>query len=319
LSAIRTQGTAPSATRMAGPLVIWNPTAGGGGTEDVDKRREELRALLVEHGVDAEIFASESEREGVERVDAALRDGHRTIVAAGGDGTVRAVAVRLLDRDAVLGILPMGTAMNVARSLDIPLELPQAADVLRAGSQRRIDVGQVRGETFLEVASIGASAELLAGSREAKEGRIGRAIELLRQGVRHRRTRVRLKLDGREVQGRAPAIAVANGRFTGRGLELVPQAALDDGRLDVLVFEGFGGVELLVHLARLLLGRANDRRIRRYRAATVEVRTHRPLPIRIDSGVVGTTPAVFSTRLRALRVIAPARLPAPTADTLSAG
>jgi YegS/Rv2252/BmrU family lipid kinase len=304
---------------MTATLVIWNPTAGGGAAEDLDKRRDELRALLLEHGIDAEVVASRSEAEAVERVDAAVRDGHRTIVAAGGDGTVRTVALRLLGRDVALGILPMGTAMNVARSLDIPLEVPLAAEVLRTGAVRTIDVAQVRGETFLEIASIGAAAELLAGGREAKEGRIDRALDLLRQGVRHPRTRIRLKLDGREIRGRAPSIAIANGRFTGRGLELVPEAALDDGLLDVLVFEGFGGLELLVHLARLLLGRAHDRRIRRYRAATVDVTTHRPLPIRIDSGVIGPTPAVFTTRPRSLRVIAPPRLPASTPDTLSPG
>src|SRR4029079_798963 len=130
----------------------------------------------------------------------------------------------------------------------------------------------------------GAAAELLAGGREANEGRIGPALDLLRQGIRNRRTRIRLQLDGREIHGRAPSIAIANGRFTGRGLELVPEAALDDGRLDVLVFEGFAVLALFVHLARLWFGRAKDRRIRRYRATTVDVVTHRPLPIRIDSG-----------------------------------
>jgi diacylglycerol kinase (ATP) len=304
---------------MAGTLVIWNPTAGGGHADDVDERRDALRRMLLEQGIEADVFISESEGAAAERIDAAIRDGHRTVVAAGGDGTVRSVALRLLDRNVALGILPMGTAMNVARSLDIPLELPAAAEAFRTGYERSIDVAQVRGETFLEIASIGAAAELLAGGREAKKGRIGRAIDLLRQGVRNQRTRIRLTLDGQEIRGRAPSIAVANGRFTGRGLELVPEADLDDGRLDVLVFEGFGGLELLLHLARLLLGRANDRRIRRYRAASVAVITHRPLPIRIDSGVVGTTPAVFTTRPRSLRVIAPMRSPEQTPDTLSVG
>jgi diacylglycerol kinase (ATP) len=296
---------APTPAQVSKTLVIWNPTAGGGSTDDTDRRRDELQALLLEHGIDADVVASSSEEDTIERVASAIRDGHRIIVAAGGDGTVRSVAVQLLERDVALGILPMGTAMNVARSLGIPLELPQAAEIVRAGHERTIDVGVVRGETFLEIASIGASAELLAGGREAKDGRMRRAIDLLRQGLRHRRTRVRLQLDGREVRGRAPAIAVANGRFTGRGLELVPEAALDDGRFDVLIFEGFGGLGLLVHLARLLLGRATDRRIRRFRAASVHVSTHRPLPIRIDSGVIGTTPVAFSTRPRSLRVIAP--------------
>jgi diacylglycerol kinase family enzyme len=77
------------------------------------------------------------------------------------------------------------------------------------------------------------------------------------------------------------------------------------------VFEGFGGFDLLVHLARLLVGRAHDQRIRRYRASTVHVTTHRPLQLRIDSGVRGTTPVAFRTRPRALRVISPAARAAP--------
>jgi diacylglycerol kinase (ATP) len=295
-------------------LVIWNPTAGGGSDDDLEQRRDQLQRALLDAGVDAELFASSSEADADERVASAIRDGQRTIVAAGGDGTVRKVAVQLLDRDVTLGILPMGTAMNVARSLKIPLELASAAKILRTGEERSVDVGEVRGEVFLEIASIGAAAELLAGGREAKEGRVGRAIQLLRQALRHRRTRIRLQLDGREVRGRAPSIAVANGRFTGRGLELVPDAILDDGRFDVLVFEGFGGLDLLVHLARLLLGRAQDARIRRYRAATVHVSTHRPLQLRIDSGVRGTTPVAFRTRARSLRVIAPRQDASSAAD-----
>jgi diacylglycerol kinase (ATP) len=302
-TAMLTAASPPSDVRST--LVIWNPTAGGGSNDDLEKRRDELRRALLDAGIDADVFASASEADAKQRVVSAIRDGHRMIVAAGGDGTVRAVAVQLLDREVALGILPMGTAMNVARSLGIPLELGAAAAVLRTGEERRVDVGEVHDEVFLEIASIGAAAEVLAGGREAQEGRIRRALELLRQVLRHRRTRIRLQLDGREVRGRAPSIAVANGGFTGRGLELVPEAVLDDGRFDVLVFEGFGGLDLLLHLARLLLGRAHDPRIRRYRAANVHVSTSRPLQLRIDSGLRGTTPVAFTTRPRCLRVIAP--------------
>jgi YegS/Rv2252/BmrU family lipid kinase len=286
-------------------LVIWNATAGGGNPDDADTRRTALTTALAAAGVDAELFESTTEEDTKRRVREALGQGYFAIVAAGGDGTVRSVAFELLDRDVPLGILPMGTAMNVARSLGIPLELDGAASVLAAGNVRAIDVGEARGQPFLEIASIGLGARVLEGATEIKEGRLRSALRLLIRGIRYRRTRVRLQLDGREVRSRALSVAVANGAFTGRGMELAPGARLDDGRFEVLIFEGFGPWGLAAHLARLLLGRTRDPRIRRLRAARIHVSTHHPLPLRLDSQDLGTTPVELKTRPKALRVIAP--------------
>jgi diacylglycerol kinase (ATP) len=288
-------------------LVIWNPRAGGTepSEDEVAERCTAIEAALRAHHIEAELYQSSSEADAARRVEAALADGVSTIVAAGGDGTVRSIAFRLLGREVALGILPMGTAMNVARSLDIPLELQAAAAVLAAGHARSIDVGEARGRPFLEVASIGLGAEVLAGATEAEEGRFRLALATLRRAINQPRTRIRLQLDGREVRARALSIAVANGRFTGRGIELVPEARLDDGRFDVLLYEGFGPLQLAADIVRVLLARANDPRFRRYRAATVRISSHRPLPVRLDSQDVGTTPAELVTRRGALRVIAP--------------
>ena len=290
-------------------LVIWNAGAGGGSDDDHEKRRDELRAALAKHGIDAALFESDSEEDTERRITEAIDQGVSTIVAAGGDGTVRSVAFHLLGSEVALGILPLGTAMNVANSLGIPLELDGAAEVLAGGNVRAIDVGEVRGKPFLEIASIGLGAEVLAGATHVSEGRLHVAFDLVRIAVRYRRTRVRLQLDGREVRTRALSIAVANGRFTGRAMDLAPDASLDDGRLDVLVFEGFGGIGMAWHLARVLLGRRHDDRIRRYRAATVRISTHRPLPVRVDSQDLGSTPVSLMARPGQLRVIAPRTVP----------
>lgn len=286
-------------------VVIWNPTAGGGSENDVEGRRTSLRDALAAHGVDAEIFESRSEEESERRIDEALAERAAAIVAAGGDGTVRSVAFRILGQDVPLGILPMGTAMNVARSLGIPLELDGAARVLAEGTVRAIDVGMVRGQPFLEVASVGLGAEVLAGATHIDEGRLDAALEVLQSALRYRRTRVRLQLDGREVRGHALMLAIANGPFTGRAISLAPKARIDDGKFDVLFYQGFGPLGFAAHLVRALLGRPHDERIRHYRAATVRISTHRPLPIRLDSQDLGTTPVELVSRPGALRVIAP--------------
>lgn len=298
-----------AAVATRGMLIIWNPEAGDGTADDVDQRRNALQMALTGAGVDAELFESGSESESERRIDRALADGIGAIVAAGGDGTVRSVAFRLLGRDVPLGIVPMGTAMNVARSLGIPLDLDGAAKVLASGSVRAIDVGEVRGQPFLEIASIGLGAEVLSSATHVGEGRLHAGLDLVRTAWRYRRTRVRLQLDGREVRGHALMVAVANGPFTGRAINLAPEARIDDGRFDVLLYQGFGALGFAAHLARVLLGRSHDERVRRYRAATVRVSTHRPLPIRLDSQDLGTTPVEFVTRSGALRVIAPSSGP----------
>jgi diacylglycerol kinase (ATP) len=305
-AAAATGDPASGASRAPSTLVIWNPGAGGASNDDQSaERRAEIEAALRANGIDAELYQSDSEADTARRVETALADGTSTIVAAGGDGTVRSIAFQLIDRKAALGILPLGTAMNVARSLDIPLDVDGAAAVLAGGHVRAIDVGEVGGRAFLEVASIGQGAEVLQGATEAKEGRLRRALAILKRAMDHPRTRVRLQIDGREVRGRATSIAVANGRFTGRAVELAPEASIDDGRFDVLVDEGSGRIRLLADIARVLIDRMQNPAVRRYRGSVVRVSTHRPLAVRADSHDIGATPVELKVRSRALRVLAP--------------
>jgi YegS/Rv2252/BmrU family lipid kinase len=285
-------------------LVIWNP--GAGGTDDVEATRASIRGALAAHGVDAELFESPSEDATARRIDEALADGVDRIVAAGGDGTVRSIAFRLLGTNAALGILPLGTAMNVARTLDIPLDLDGAAAILASGSVRSIDVGLVGEQPFLEVATIGLAADMQADATRVKEGRLRSAVDLLVRAIRHRRTRIWLQLDDRpEIRHRAISVAIANGRFSGRGMEVAPDAHIDDGRLDIVCFLGFGPLEVLKELVRVTFGVGSGATTASYRAARIGIRSHHPLPVRADSNDIGTTPVEIGTRPGALRVVRP--------------
>lgn len=283
-------------------LVILNARAGGGDQDGVaDQVREGLRA----RGVEAEIFDSSSEEATKRRVGEALAEPRQfdAIVAAGGDHTVRSVAFELLETEMPLGILPLGTAMNIARTLDLPLELEPALDVLAHGEPRPIDVGYVGDQPFLEIATIGLAAELLDDATAVSEGRLNAARALLGRFVRHRRTRVWLDLDGRPVMHRVVSLAIANGRFTGRALEVAPDARLDDGLLDVICYLGFGPLEVLRELAKVALGLGRGSRTVTYRARRVAIRSHHPLPVRADSNHIGTTPTIAATRPRSILVI----------------
>jgi diacylglycerol kinase (ATP) len=281
-------------------LVIWNPNSGG--SEDADATREAIRDALDAHGVEAEVFESPSEEETKRRVEEALAAGVERIVAAGGDGTVRSIAFQLLGTETALGILPLGTAMNVARSVGIPLDLDGAAAILASGRPRPIDVGMIGDQPFLEVATIGLAADLQSDATRVSEGRLRSLADFVRRTIQHRRTRVWLDLDGRKVRHRVTSLAIANGSFSGRALEVAPDARIDDGQLDVICFLGYGPVEFLKELVRVSTGVGSGTASTTYRARLVRVQSHHPLPVRADSSDVGMTPIVVSTRAHALQV-----------------
>ena len=291
-------------------LVVWNPTAGAkAGIDTNPTTGDDLRRAMAAHGLGDDLFESPSEAATEARVDEAIRSGCDVVVAAGGDGTVRSVAARLLESETALGILPLGSAMNLARSLGIPRELDGAAALLAAGHLRTIDVGRLGERLVIEQVSVGLSAEAFARAQEIDKRRWGAAFRLLGLLLRRRRTRIELELDGRPSHSHALAITIANTPYTGMGIELAPDARLDDGLLDVVVYEGLSAIGLARYMAATFGGRGQaPERFRTMRAREVHVLAHRPLPVRSDAEDGGMTPIQVSVRAGALRVVAP---PAP--------
>jgi diacylglycerol kinase (ATP) len=299
--------TAETSTRSGERIrVIFNPTAGTRPrlpAESIDAPG--IVALLGRHGLEADVVTTASEAEARAAVRDARTDGCRVIVAAGGDGTFDVVAGELSGEDAAIGILPLGRAMNVARSLSIPRELEQAAAILAARHTRVIDTARAGGRTFYEIASVGLSAEILGLAHAFDKGHKGSLLELIKVLARFRRSRVRLRLDDRQVEARGFLVVVANGPYTGLGLTLAPDARLDDGKLDIRVFRRFSRLELLRHFWSIAFGRrAYAPEVGEYRSSRVLVETP-GLPCRADAFDLGRTPIEIVVQPAALSVIAP--------------
>lgn len=292
-------------------LVVWNPSAGskaGVPTNLVDETT--LRETLRRHGLGDDVFVGEDEDAVRHRVADAVRDGYEVVVAAGGDGTAGLVARELLGTTSALALLPLGSAMNIARSLDIPRDLDEAAAIVASGEIREIDVGESDGHVFFEIASIGLSAAIFAEAQRIDRGRYSSLLDLVRVVVRCRPTRVLLTVDGTSSTMHALMLAVANTPYTGLGLTLAPAASVDDGAFDVTVFRGFSRWELILHLGAIAAGRRRySPKVATFRGTRISVEARRPLPVRADADDLGTTPATFVVRPRSLRVIAPARSP----------
>jgi diacylglycerol kinase (ATP) len=311
---------APPADEAGGRIpVLWNRGAGrkAGLPTNVDLAEDELAALFERAGVAIELIPTDSEDDAVERTRTAVAKGAPAVIAAGGDGTVRTVARTLVgmaaeaggaDRVPPLGILPLGSVMNVARSLSIPRDLDEAARVVGQGTVRTIDALEAAGETFFEGVAVGLHAELFAEGTAFDEGDAVAPLRAVWTAFRYQPSRLTLHLDGdRRLRTRALVLSVSNGPYTGIGFTVAPGARLDDGLLDVRVFERFSRWELARHFLAIVAGRRSyEPRVETFRAATVRIESASPLRVRADGEAIGETPVDLRVLPHALRVLAPA-------------
>lgn len=287
-------------------IVIWNPNAGHklrGPAPGITE--ESLREVLDRHSIQARIVATESAEDATRAVREAIEAGHTQIVVAGGDGTIGQVAKELVDKsDVALGILPLGSVMNVARMLGVPRELNAAAAVIAAGRTRLIDVGEANGVVFYETASVGMNAAMFSAAQHFEDGDYGSPFRVLAIALGYRPARMVVEMDDQTLTTRALMVTISNGAYMGVGMTVAPDARLDDGRFDVRVFGRFSKVELVRHLASIAFGRRRySPKVSTYRSARVRITSRSPLPCRADSHDLGTTPLECHCRHAALRVI----------------
>jgi diacylglycerol kinase (ATP) len=232
------------------------------------------------------------------------------VILAGGDGTMNAAADALFDCGLPFGILPTGTANDLARTLDIPSDLAAAAAVIGAGRRQRIDLGRVNGKHYFNAASIGLSAEVTRHHTVERKRRYWLFAYVLSLRDAYRTTRpfrARLRCDGRSVRLRAIQITVGNGRHYGGGMTVDENAAIDDGWLNVYCLRPGSFWSLLALFPALRLGRLRRREsVHVLRGRTIEVHTRRKLPINTDGELTAHTPAEFRVLPGALTVFVPA-------------
>jgi YegS/Rv2252/BmrU family lipid kinase len=249
-------------------------------------RREDLSPLIVKHAKD---------------VDCAI--------VGGGDGTLNAAAFGVIETGLPLGILPLGTANDLARTLGIPFDLDGAAQVIADGVTREIDLGIVNGEPFFNVASIGLSAELaqqLTRDIKRRYGRLGYAMVALKVLAQARPFRATIRSETENVRVRTLQIAVGNGRFYGGGNAVEKDATIDDQHLDLYSLELKRAWKLAFMARSFRHGRHGAwREVRAVRAKEFDIRTRKPRPINADGEIVTETPAHFSIRPGAVTVFAP--------------
>jgi len=299
---------------------ILNPRAG------VSAHR--VRAA-VERGrpgwTDYEVRLTRAAGHATELAREAVACGADVVLAVGGDGTVNEVARGLLGSRTALGIVPAGSGNGLARALRLPARPEQALAELEAGARRAMDVGLLNGRLFLNVAGIGFDATVghafhERGKRGGRRGLLGYVYLCSRELVSYRPSPLALEVDGERFALEPFVLTFANGPQYGSGAVINPGGRLDDGRMEIVTFEGASVPRLLLAATRLFTGgieRAAG--YARRSAAGAVVTAHAPLAVHVD-GDPGPPVArvVFELRPRALDVVVPAATAADPGGPFSA-
>ena len=291
----------PSARRRALMLVNPNARRGSEAIEPVIER-------LAQGGVDAVVERFETPDE-VSADIARRRHEADLVIVCGGDGTINSAARGILETGLPMGIMPMGTANDLARTLSIPNGLLQAADVIIAGNTRRVDLGEVNGHPFFNVASLGLSVDLARGlTPEAKRrwGKLGYALAALKVATRAKRFRAEIISDTGRERVKTLQIAVGNGVHYGGGTMIHADATIEDGHLDLYSLELKNVWKFGLMLGAFRRGEhgAWDE-VRTAKSTEFDIRTETPMPINTDGDLVTQTPAHFLIRPNAISVFAP--------------
>jgi diacylglycerol kinase (ATP) len=269
-------------------LLIWNPKAG---PRDVRQEVRHVMTVMETYGWQVVLKETRQPGDATRFSREARRTGVDAVFAAGGDGTINEIVNGLAESRVALGVLPVGTGNVWAKQLGQPTWSPRhlrpALDSVRAlleGDRRTIDLGRSNGRYFLQFTDITAF------------GFLG--------------TRTRIFIDGTRLYRRALIIVIANSQLYG-GVRLATDAQLDDGLLDLYVFQGQGFVSAVRAALGVVTGlHVHDPQVDHFRGRQILIRPDKALPMAVDGDPIGCTPLECEVAPLALDVLVPRNVPA---------
>ncbi|GHO87741.1 diacylglycerol/lipid kinase family protein [Dictyobacter formicarum] len=299
-------------------VLILNPTSGDSALatnhNTLDDSKELILASLRTYNIEPTILYTTVEDPGTGLARKAAEEGADIVIAGGGDGTLHAVANGLINTNSALGILPMGTMNNIARSLNIPEDIEKACEIIAEGSTSRIDVGKINDHIFLEVAGIGLEAALFPAAEELKSKGLVSTLRAVVDGLRtlftFSPTRFTVTFDNkRRRRVHAIQISVCNSPYYGARLQFAPKAMMDDGLLDVLIYRRFNKLDYIRHAISISQGRrALEQKVSRHKVKTMYIQSEQPVEIHADGEQQGYTPALIAIQTGVLQVRVPKKV-----------
>lgn len=308
-------------------VAIINPMAGGGAAA---KRWPKLDRLLRERLGLVDTRFTQQRGQAIALAYQCLREGYDLIIGVGGDGTVNEIVNgffrdgRQVRPGARLGFIPIGTGGDLRRTLQIPIDVEQAVEVLVQGQPLEIDIGRARlagydgkptERYFINVLGFGMGGDVSVRAKSFPRWFGGKAAFLgatLLVFLNYKGKRVRLTLDGmaQPEEFVITNIAIGNGRYQGGGMHPCPRAVMNDGLLEVSTIDRLSMFELLRDLPVLYSDDVYKHpKVRHFRAKKIRAESDELTRIEIDGEALGTLPLDVEVLPRQLSVLVAADSP----------
>lgn len=288
--------------------LIFNPTSGPDHGHNAERLAQIVTSLRT-HGIEPQVDLKTSGSVARELARDAVQSGHPLLIVAAGDGTIADVASQLVGTPTALGIIPIGTMNNIARSLGVPVELDDACALIGMGTIRHIDVGRVisnggtQAEYFVESAGVGLSAIAAMTGQDIEKHRWHLVPHGLRRLFESKPGTITVEMDGIRIEAATRLVTVANAPLMGNHLLAAPGAKMDDGLLDVHVYDGMSEAGLAKHFMTAASGKAEDLRV--YRVRHVRITAEEAIPANSGTHITGPRHVIeIEVVPRALSVIA---------------
>jgi YegS/Rv2252/BmrU family lipid kinase len=286
--------------------IIINPIAGARhGGDQASSRAELARRVLADHGVDGTVVFTKAAGHATQLAHDAVEGGASIVFAWGGDGTINEIASALAFGSGVLALVPAGSGNGLARALGVPSDAEAALHHGLQRDERAIDIGEIGGRLFVNVAGIGLDA-LIASSfaRSARRGLLPYLRAAGREFLTYEPVEYELDVDGERLREAAVLVAIANSNQYGNGATIAPDARLDDGVLDLVVIGRLPAVQRIANAPRLFTGGiANAQGVTTRRATRVRISAALPMLFHVDGEpVAGGTTLEARVHAGALRI-----------------
>jgi diacylglycerol kinase (ATP) len=297
--------------------VIVNPAAGANSTQ---RKWPGIRSCLKSIGLAFDFQFTEGKGHGIELAKAAAGEGYSCLVAVGGDGTVHEVANGILQTpnasETTLGVVCTGTGSDLSRTLGIPHDCYQACDSLTSNRRMVIDVGSVKYSVkgqpsqryFVNSAGIGIDAAVVAATEKLPKyfgGTIPYLVGLVRSFIGYRNKQVTFRIGtGPDEKARVLSMVIANGRYFGGGMQIAPDAKVDDKLFDIVIIKDFSKIELIRNISKVYKGtHLSHPKIRLEKDTGITIESTERFLLHADGEVLGEGPVSFSLLPHALNLV----------------
>lgn len=317
--------------------LIANP--GSGDASDRGVLIEQVTRTLMDLGVKLDVAIAKPKEMAIPIAKKAVKQGYKTIIAMGGDDTVEAIIRGIAGSKTHLGIIPVGTANDLAKGLGIPEDPQQACKLIADGNIRKLDLGRVKVKKgkklhFFELVMVGIGAAIYPEALKVRKGRLADVKELVTKALSHETTpSITTVMDGdSKVKVKTMLAIVSNVPLIGPNMMVDPHISSDDGLFDISLYPNFSKTELITYFTKTMNEHSvEDGKIQRYRAKNIKIKTSPKLDVMADGVMLGKGNVKIKMLHGALRMIAPevgtgaekptvetgADLPAPVAPVIT--